>query len=114
MRVPWRRAASMASRATAGVVADSAAKIPPVWNQHSAAVLIFRFLIGRLVASELCLGVRLETRLAPISMLRRSASGVVGVINPRHLELSRVSGRLVIACERQKGLGSQREPTRGM
>ena len=35
MRVPWRRAASMASRATAGVVADSAAKMPPVWNQRA-------------------------------------------------------------------------------
>ena len=36
MRVPCRRAASIASRATAGVVADSAAKTPPVWNQRRA------------------------------------------------------------------------------
>ena len=35
--VPCRLAACMASRATRGVVSDSAAKMPPVWNQRAPA-----------------------------------------------------------------------------
>ena len=35
MIVPFFRAASIASRATAGVVSLSAAKMPPVWNQRA-------------------------------------------------------------------------------
>ena len=38
MTVPWRCAASIASRATAGVVSESAAKMPPVWNQRTPSL----------------------------------------------------------------------------
>src|SRR4029077_13147188 len=47
-------------------------------------------------------------------MLRQKRAAVLdGVINPRCLELSRVSSRFVIACQRHKNLGSRREPTGG-
>ena len=36
--MPWRFAAATASTTTSGVVSESAAKIPPVWNQRAPSV----------------------------------------------------------------------------
>src|SRR5581483_8073381 len=79
-------------------------------KRHCAADLIVRSLI--VVPYRLGCRVRLRGVSRWVGALDLVLD-VDGVINPRPLELSRVSRRFVIACQRHKDVGSQREPTRG-